>query len=827
MRPISKMAFAASTIAVAVAAVATPVLAQSSGSVEFEKDIVVSGRANKAVAGVDIPDTPKAKQVLNAEFIQAQVPGQSINETINQIPGVSFANQDPFGSQGGTLYIRGFDSSRISETFDGIPLNDTGNYALYSNQMLDPELIDTVSVNLGTTDVDSPTASATGSTVNYRSRNPTEDFHVRLQGTVGSFNFQRVIGIIDTGNITKGGLRAWLAASSATNDVWYGGVGKINKKEYNFKLYQPLGSNGDFISLGGHWNSNRNNASTSLPWRTLNTQGLVPGSSSSNPANRFPTNFSEAYYTAPNCTAATTGASCFERRYNPSDTANLRANSRFTLNDHMVLNVDPYLEYSKANGGGSAYQVNEGTLPGGGTGYNGPAMYLGYDYNGNGVVDTTGTYLYGPSMTQTYRFGVMASLRYEFTPNQIVRLAYTYDRGRHKQTGELSGYNPDGTGTAYFPSDNPVRDVNGIPLEKRNRLSYAILHQISGEYSGKFLNDALNIVVGLRMPFFKRNLTNNCITTTATTGYACYNSAATTAAVLAANPTFGAPQQKIFTFNAPLPSAGFTLRVAPSTSLYFNYSRTLQVPGTDTLYNTFYAGKSIAAPRKEMGNNFDLGFRYKSSRIAAQAGAWYTILSNRITSAYDPDANASIYTNLGRVDRYGIDGSISYKIDEHASAYLFGSWLHSKIRDNSQASATTFYQTAGKFESGIPEWMVGGRLDGHFGPVDLGIQGKYTGSRWENDQNLPQYLNPTTPTAATMVSDAKLKAFTVIDLNAKLKMGWAGLNDRTFLQLNVSNLFNDFHVASLASSTGYTNNNLGFVYMGSPRTFTGSINMAF
>ncbi|MEI9926858.1 MAG: TonB-dependent receptor plug domain-containing protein [Sphingomonas sp.] len=34
----------------------------------------------------------------------------------------------PFGSAGGTLTIRGFDSSRISLTFDGIPLNDTGNY---------------------------------------------------------------------------------------------------------------------------------------------------------------------------------------------------------------------------------------------------------------------------------------------------------------------------------------------------------------------------------------------------------------------------------------------------------------------------------------------------------------------------------------------------------------------------------------------------------------------------------------------------------------------------------------------------------------------------
>ena len=62
-------------------------------------------------------------------------------------------------------------------TFDGVPLNDSGNYALFTNQMLDSELIDRVDVNLGTTDVDSPTASATGGTVAYR----TQAAHGRIR----------------------------------------------------------------------------------------------------------------------------------------------------------------------------------------------------------------------------------------------------------------------------------------------------------------------------------------------------------------------------------------------------------------------------------------------------------------------------------------------------------------------------------------------------------------------------------------------------------------------------------------------------------------------
>src|SRR3546814_10937030 len=71
-----------------------------------------------------------------------QNPGQTILDTINLVPGVVFTNNDAYGSSGGQLSIRGFSEDRISLTFDGVPLNDSGNYAIYSNQQLDPELIE-------------------------------------------------------------------------------------------------------------------------------------------------------------------------------------------------------------------------------------------------------------------------------------------------------------------------------------------------------------------------------------------------------------------------------------------------------------------------------------------------------------------------------------------------------------------------------------------------------------------------------------------------------------------------------------------------------------
>ncbi len=76
-----------------------------------KETIVVTGTRTQEVGGVQAPDTTKAKAVLTQEIIARQNPGQTILDTINLVPGVSFQNNDAYGSSGGTLNIRGFDST--------------------------------------------------------------------------------------------------------------------------------------------------------------------------------------------------------------------------------------------------------------------------------------------------------------------------------------------------------------------------------------------------------------------------------------------------------------------------------------------------------------------------------------------------------------------------------------------------------------------------------------------------------------------------------------------------------------------------------------------
>ena len=235
------------TSALAGMVLATSAMAQSTGTAVVE-ELVVTGQATRNLDGMVAVEEPKARSTISQEFISTQTPGATVLDTINLLPGVNFTGYDAFGSAGGDITLRGFDSQRIALIQDGIPLNDSGNYAVYPNQQLDGDLIEKVDVNLGTTDVDSPTAAAAGGTINYITRKPQDEFGARFDLGVGSENFRRIYGVIETGKVGPWGTKAWASYNRATNDI-FDAPGKIDKTQYNARIYQELGDNGDFVSL--------------------------------------------------------------------------------------------------------------------------------------------------------------------------------------------------------------------------------------------------------------------------------------------------------------------------------------------------------------------------------------------------------------------------------------------------------------------------------------------------------------------------------------------------------------------------------------------------
>jgi iron complex outermembrane receptor protein len=859
-------------------------MAQSTGSIEVEEEanVVVTGTRTQDVNGITVPDTAKAQGVLGQEIIGRQAPGQSILQTVNLVPGVSFTNSDPYGSSGGNLRIRGFDGNRISLTFDGIPLNDSGNYAIFSNQQLDPELIEQVNVNLGQTDVDSPTASAAGGTVNYRTRIPGRDIGVQVAGSIGEFDYRRLFARIDTGEFWEGGPRAFFAYSNARNDL-FRGPGEIYKQQFNARLYHSFGNNGDFVSISGHYNRNRNNfyrnpsfndlritalpdrngilgatavpaASTDFPtlighytdqqWDLIDafnnfatcTRASEPGGAGAQNDNggRLPTGSTLAANTSTggannilNTSSCTNFAGI---RLNPSNTGNIRINGRFTLADNLLLTVDPSFQYVLANGGGSTALAENNVRVRGGT----PGS-PGVDYNGDGdFLDTIR--FYTPNNTNTHRFGVTASLIWDLSEQHRIRVAYTYDRARHRQTGEWGFLEADGNPESPFSGRNatPVLDATGFQFQQRDRLSIALLNQVAGQYIGRFFEDRLRIELGLRAPFFRRSLEQRCYTEARGAGFA-YCTSEPVASLLIIPPAgvvplvgptpYYAPFTAKYSFDAILPNAGITYNFGGGFSAFASYARGFSAPRTDNLYRA-----PIVVIDPEKTDAFDLGVRYRRSNVQAQATAWIINYSNRIVSSFNPDLGISIDRNVGAVDSWGLEGSVAWEPIPEISLYAFGSYINAELQENVQiggfpagvtscnplpinpatgllVAETICARTAGKMVPETPEFTVGGRAQLNLGPFTLGAQAKWIDERWATDDN------------SILVDD-----YTVVDVDVRLDLGPVGLPD-SFVQFNATNLFGENYFGNLSTQINAAGNPNFSV--GAPRTFMFTLNLAW
>ena len=825
---------------VAFAALMIPMsaFAQSTGSQEFDEgtEVVVTGaRTDRGVAGIRIPDSPKAKIIVDQTLIARQVPGQTINEILNQVPGVSFTNDDPWGGAGGSFTIRGFDSSRISQTFDGLPLNDSGNYAVYTNQQLDPELIDNVNVNLGATDVDSPTASAVGGTVNINSLTPREDFGVQVSSSYGAItapgagdrNMFRVFGLVHTGDLTGMGTRAWLSASTQNNDAVFANWGRVNKQQYNAKIRQDIGGNGDFISIAGHYNQNRNTfngsplgAAAAALVDKRNRFYNIGAPNGGAPANGggFPCTLSAARPgvadVANNCGTE------FERRYNPSNTGNVRFNSRFGLTDKLTFSLDAGYQYTKANGGGTVrsteafYTTNTGGRPL--TGFFGGTPFFGRDLNGDGDLRDTVTLL-SPSQTQTRRYTAVANLAYDINDFNRVRLSYTFDRARHRQTGEVGGVSAYGDPFDVFPSNDPITDLAGNVLQKRDRRSSAQLHRVAGEYRGEFFDGNLVTLIGGALPFYERGLDQNCFTT-GSNGFvdciaggdiAAYAAGRPYTSTAAGRPTGAlAPTERTYNYKKFLPNVGLTYNFTPAFSMAASYAKNLSVPSTDTLYNSLYVPEDNGAqPDPETSNSFDLSFRYKSRMIQAAVTPWYSEYKNRIVSAYVIECDCSVDSNLGDVKKWGVDANIGFQPIPEVSLYAFGSYIGSEIQEDVVGANGAITPTAGKRERNTPEFMYGGSIRGSFAGFDLGAQAKHTNSRFIND-----------------INTFRVPGYTVVDLDVRYNLVNDGFK-KTYLQLNVQNLFDEFYIGKF--SGGLTTASSVNANFGSPRSVTGSLVVGF
>ncbi|HEY8004802.1 MAG TPA: TonB-dependent receptor plug domain-containing protein, partial [Phenylobacterium sp.] len=524
-------ALCASTALVTGLLMASVALAQSTAT-QVQELVVTGARGAPNVAGV-ITQVQEAKDesIITHEYFERQQAGQNFAQLINLLPGVNYSSEDYTGNLSGDLRIHAFDGNHIGVTIDGVPVNDSGNYAIFPGEYLTTELTDHITVNMGSTSVDSPTASAVGGTVDVVSKIPTRDRELIVQPTIGSNGYQRYYVEGETGEFGPWGTRFYLAGNYDQADKWVGG-GDLMKEGLDARIYQPLKGT-DFVSLAASYTVEHNIFyDTSSPAQfDQAAQGVGKNNLDYNTQWAPPTARPGVVDTPPVGTGplinggSTPGFNQgndpfdhnLEGNYwalhpNPVIFGTIRGASKFSLTDKLTFTFDPSFFYTLANGGGAfATKENDPRLKG-----NNLAS-PGVDLNGDG--DTLDTVeLFGPSNTNTRRYGLLTALLFDMDEHNHFSLAYTFDDAHHRQTGELGFVDPvtGHPGSIFGGKDGwgstKVHTADGSILRTRDRVSVAMLNQVAANYIGKFMDDRLHVNVGLRAPFFKRELNQFCYT---------------------------------------------------------------------------------------------------------------------------------------------------------------------------------------------------------------------------------------------------------------------------------------------------------------------------
>lgn len=836
-----KFALGATTALISTLA-AGAAFAQSTGSTTVN-EVVVTGKQNITISGViNKEEAPKTREVVTQDYIATQPPGQNVIQDLNLVPGLNYTNEDPFGmaGSGGHLRIRGLDGSRISLMMDGTPLNDTGNYAIYPGELVDQEVIAQANVNVGSTDVDSPTASAVGGTININSITPSKTFGGFFEPSVGDSSYGRVAMLLNTGEFGPFGTTAFFEGSY-TRYSKFKGPGDDIKKQFNGKIYQDLHHNGDFIAIAGFWDDQliHNLYGLDLP-RHDGTGKIVSA------GDPWGTDYQPTYTSAGKTpgTAGNDGGNCsdpasgpnggcyYGNQVNPTATGNIRGQSRFTLLPNLKLTVDPSFQYVLADGGGQAKSITENNLLLTGLGLatsksNVPACYTngvvsGLDLNRDGdCLDTVRTFQ--PSVTQTHRITLNTSLIWDINPDNLLRFSYAYDHGHHRQTGEFGFLGASGVpGSVYGGKggwgSTPILAADGTVLEARNRLSIAELNQFSLEYVGKFFDDHLRVDLGVRDPHFSRDLNQYCYTSKSSgSSVLCTQDSA---AATKAGYTI-APFAKDVSYTKVLPNVGLTWRFDPANMVYFSYSQELSAPRTDDLYTVSISGANtvnVDNVKPETSTNYELGYRYQTARILGTLDVYKSSFQNRIVSTYDQDTGLYDDRNVGDVEFYGVEGQIGVKPLRGLTLLGNFSYNHSELQQDllyglDKVTHQPIYEPLkGKQLVETPEWMFGGRAQYEFGPATLGLQTKWVDKRWVTD-----------------VNDLSVPSYMTWDMDLKVKLDW--ITPGTYVQANIINLFDKRYWGSLGTTasadTSKPYSGSPYAYEGAPRTWWTTLKVAF
>ncbi|HLA71591.1 MAG TPA: TonB-dependent receptor, partial [Steroidobacteraceae bacterium] len=638
----------------------------------------------------------------------------------------------------------------------------------------------------------------------------------------GDENYRRAFLRVDTGEFGPFGTKAFVSASYQNYDK-FKGPGDLEKKQVNAVFRQDF-ENDNFVSLGFHFNRNRNAFYRTTSAATFEQFGFdydnvatctrdAPTATVADNDGASPVASTPTLLNTDNPANPSSCGNYYGLRINPSDTGNIRMQSLWHLGDNLRLTFDPSWQYTMANGGGSATIVesfgNTADIRAVGA-----ANLAGFDMNGDGdILDTVR--FYSPNTTNTRRWGATTSLIWDINDDQRLRVAYTWDRARHRQTGMWGPVTDAGNPENVFAGreGDRVLGADGSIIRGRDRFSIAELSQFALEWRGQFMEDKFTATVGVRAADFSRELNQYCYTPDggngssgnigAAGGTLCTNRSpiATLAngnvtfvtPMTGAAVQFIAPYHDEVKFDDILPNVGLSFTPWDNQQFYLSYAQGLSAPRTDNLYAVRRLGDGSLGrptPESETTKAYDFGWRLNTANTIASVALWKIDYQNRIVSSFDPELTITTDRNVGDVDLWGAEAQIGQRLGSVVSLSASAAYAKSEVLENllfavNPMGLVQYLPLKGNELVETPDWTFALRAD--FDITEnwhAGIQGKKVGDRFSTDLN-----------------DETSPGYTVVDLDMQYKFKLKGDNALE-LSFTLSNLTDEDYFSTISSGLG-------------------------
>lgn len=724
-------------------------------------EVVITGK--KLGMGLMVTeDAPKARSTITAEELEKQRPTGNAYQALEMLPSVNSYNYDATGLFGGGMSLRGFNSDQIGATINGVPVNDSGNFAVFPQEYVDQENTCSQFVTQGSTDVDSPQVGASGGNFGIVTCKPENVQRVRMMQTIGQLAAHKTFVRYDTGLFADKRTKAFISYSNAEADKWKG-TGKAHREHMDAGLSYEW-DRFNTIAATLLYNEATNNNINNLTLAEINANGYKYDTSPVFVGHLTPvkgTVQKEATQTPP----------FYGLTNNPFKNAIFSTTAKFRIGEDTDVKIIPYYWYGFGNGGIQQRAQSEGAFLNKTTNKNTAAV----DLNGDG--DTLDTVLVAnASVTRTQRPGVTASITHTFGNHEVLGGVW-YEKATHQQTGSMVAVNADGTYDVWLQKDKILRP-DGTPFESRDNRT------ISTAYQG-FLQDTISLLdskalinIGARTPHIKRDFTN-----------------------YASEGNQNATYQIARTYKTVLPQFGARYRVTNDDQVFISVAKNMKAP-PNFVFSNVGTNVKIAADgtptlagdvREETSWNTDVGYRHQDNRFIATVTAFGVSFKNRQATAFDPVAQASIYTNVGDVKTKGLEIEANNMPINGWSVYASAGYLKTEIQNDLRVLAATSTLTgilpiAGKQLPNSPRLNAGLSLEYSQQAFWARVKAKATSEQ-----------------QSTLMNDEKSPGFTTFGFDAGYTFANYGILKRPKLNFNASNLTNKQF--RNASSTAVTNTN--------------------